>query len=151
MWLCRLYKVGKAQDRMAILPGFMKKYWHKLAPLILDIFNESFNSGCFPQTLNQSSITLCLKKHKDPLACTSYHPISLLNIDFKLLTKLLVLHLKSILPSIISPDLTWFILNRYSFSIQFRMSPLLILWKPWFHWVQRTLSIDWSQINFFLL
>ena len=95
---------------------FYKKFWHKLAPLLLDMFNESFEFGRLPQTLNQASISLLLKEGKDPLACASYRPISLLNVDFKLLSKLLALRLDSILPSVISSDQTGFIRNRHSFS-----------------------------------
>lgn len=61
---------------------FYKKFWHKLAFLLFDMFNESLAAGHLPQTLNQAVISL-LKKDKDPLACSSYRPISLLNADFK--------------------------------------------------------------------
>jgi len=48
------------------------------------MFNESVTSLNLPPTLNQASISLILKKNLDPLSCSSYRPISLLNIDFKL-------------------------------------------------------------------
>ncbi len=79
------------------------------------MFNKSFQSAVLPPTLNQASISLILKKNKDPLACSSYRPISLLNVDFKLLSKTLALCLETMLPSIISPDQTGFIKNRHSF------------------------------------
>lgn len=94
---------------------FYKTFMHKLAPLLIEMFNESFISLKLPQTLNQASISLILKKDKDPLLCTSYRPISLLNVDFKILSKLLALRLESVLPSIISSDQTGFIKNRHSF------------------------------------
>ena len=107
---------GKSPGPDGFPSEFFKKFWHKLAPLLLDMFNESFELGRLPQTLNQASISLLLKKGKDPLACSSYRPISLLNVDFKLLSKLLALRLESFLPSIISLDQTGFIRNRHSFS-----------------------------------
>lgn len=94
---------------------FYKKFLDKLAPMMIDMYFESFDSLKLPQTLNQASISLILKKNKDPLHCTSYRPISLLNVDFKILSKLLAIRLESILPSIISPDQTGFIKNRHSF------------------------------------
>ena len=81
--------------------------------MMIDMYFESFDSLKLPQTLNQASISLILKKNKDPLHCTSYRPISLLNVDFKLLSKLLAVHLESTLPSIISLDQTGFIKNRH--------------------------------------
>lgn len=86
-----------------------------MAPIIIDMYLESFDSLKLPQTLNQASISLIWKKNKDPLNCASYRPFILLNVDFKLLSKLLALRLESILPSIISPDHTGFIKNRHSF------------------------------------
>ena len=79
------------------------------------MYNESYANLMLPSTLTQATISLILKKNKDPLDCASYRPISLLNVDFKLLSKLLALHLDPILPTIISPDQTGFIRHRYSF------------------------------------
>lgn len=94
---------------------FYKKFQHKLAPVLIDMYNESFRSLKLPPTLNQACISLILKKNKDPLSCSSYRPISLLNVDFKLLSKMLALRLETVLPTIISPNQTGFIKNRHSF------------------------------------
>lgn len=72
-------------------------------------------NGILPQTLTQATICLILKNNKDPLECASYRPISLLNVDYKILAKLLATRLETVLPSIISPDQTGFIKNRHSF------------------------------------
>lgn len=61
------------------------------------------------------SLFFC-KKGKDPLDCTSFRPIGLINVDFKLLSKLLALRLEHVLPTIISVDQTGFIRNRHLFS-----------------------------------
>ena len=94
---------------------FYRTFFPLLAPLLVDMYNESYTKHTLPSTLTQATISLILKKNKDPLDCTSYRPISLLNVDLKLLSKLLALRLDSILPTIISPDQTGFIKNRYSF------------------------------------
>lgn len=68
---------------------FYRCFQNKLAPVLIDMFNESFQMAKLPPTLNQASISLILKKDKDPLSCSSYRPISLLNVDFKIIyTKL---------------------------------------------------------------
>lgn len=94
---------------------FYKLFFDKLAPALIEMFNESYSKMKLPPTLNQASISLLLKKDKDALNCSSYRPISLLNVDFKLLSKTLALRLENILPKIISPDQTGFIKNRQSF------------------------------------
>lgn len=85
---------------------FYRRFLHKLAPVLIDMLHESFASLSLPPTLNQASISLILKKNKDPIACSSYRPISLLNVDLKLLSKMLALRLETVLPTIISPTQT---------------------------------------------
>lgn len=46
--------------------------------------------------------------------CGSLRPISLINVDNKLLSKLLAARLEKLLPSIINTDQTRFIQNRFS-------------------------------------
>lgn len=106
---------GKSPGPDGFPAEFYKTFWKQLAPHLLEMFTESYNSGTLPHTLNQACISLLLKKGKDPLSCGSYRPISLLNVDFKLLSKLLARRLEVVLPSIISLDQTGFIRNRHSF------------------------------------
>ena len=87
----------------------MKIFGDRLLPILLTLFEESFVEGRLPPTLSQASISVILKKVKDPLSCGSYRPISLLNVDCKLLAKVLADRLEATLPSIISPDQTGFI------------------------------------------
>lgn len=74
---------------------------------------ESFESGILPQTLREASLSLILKKNKDPSCCESYCPVSLLNV--KILANVLALRLEPLLSQIISPDQIGFMRNRYSF------------------------------------
>lgn len=80
------------------------------------MFKEALSLGTHPLTLRQASISLLAKKDKDPLICASYRPISLLNVDFKILSKVLAKRLESVIPDIISPDQTGFIQGRVSYS-----------------------------------
>lgn len=57
-----------------------------------------------PMILAKMSNSLLLKKGKDPLLCGSYRPIILLNVDFKLLLKLLAKSPEIILLSVMSLD-----------------------------------------------
>uniref|UniRef100_A0A3B3HFX9 Reverse transcriptase domain-containing protein n=1 Tax=Oryzias latipes TaxID=8090 RepID=A0A3B3HFX9_ORYLA len=80
------------------------------------MFAESGMRGCLPPTLNLAHISLILKKDKPAYNCASYRPISLLGTDIKILAKLLVRRLELVLPTLINPDQTGFIKNRYSHS-----------------------------------
>uniref|UniRef100_A0A4W5RYX9 Reverse transcriptase domain-containing protein n=1 Tax=Hucho hucho TaxID=62062 RepID=A0A4W5RYX9_9TELE len=94
---------------------FYKKFISKIAPILIEMYNDAFVNGALPHTLTQATICVILKKNKDPLDCASYRPISLLNVDYKILAKILATRLETVLPSIISPDQTGFIKNRHSF------------------------------------
>ncbi len=83
---------------------FYKKCKNKLSPLLSNVFEESFSSGTLPPTMRQAVISLIFKKNKDPLDCGSYRPISHLNVDSKILAKMLARRLENVLPSIISND-----------------------------------------------
>lgn len=79
------------------------------------MYNESLDHGSLPPTLSQASITLLLKKGKDPESCISYRPLSLLNVDVKILAKVLATRLEKILLNIISEEQNGFIKGRQLF------------------------------------
>lgn len=70
---------------------------------------ESFSMGCLPHTFYQATISVLPKKGKDPLNCSSFRPISLLNVDCKTMAKVLARRLENVLPTILAPDQTGFI------------------------------------------
>ena len=79
-------------------------------------------------SLYQASISLLLKKNKDPLECGSYRPISLLNCDYKILAKLLAIRMEGLLHQVIHSDQTGFVRNRHLF---FNIRRLMnILYSP---------------------
>lgn len=66
----------------------------KIAPLLFNMFTQTLDTTSIPQSLSQASlinIKKKKKKNKDPLSCRSYHPISLLNVDYKILARVLML------------------------------------------------------------
>uniref|UniRef100_A0A3P8QX47 Reverse transcriptase domain-containing protein n=1 Tax=Astatotilapia calliptera TaxID=8154 RepID=A0A3P8QX47_ASTCA len=111
----RSMQSGKSPGPDGYPSDFFKKFSNQLNPLLKSTFEESFLSQSLPPTMRQAVISLILKKDKDHLDCGSYRPISLLNTDTKILAKVLARRLEKHLPSIISPDQTGFIKNRYSF------------------------------------
>lgn len=80
----------------------------------LGMLDESFIKDSLPRSLTEANISLILKKGKPANECSSYRPISLLNVDFKI-SKILVWKKKEkVLPSIINADQTGFITGRNS-------------------------------------
>ena len=106
---------GKSPGPDGFPTEFYKIFAPQIIPLLKSTYYEAFGSQSLPPTMRQAVISLILKKDKDNLNCSSYRPISLLNVDTKILSKVLAHRLEKILPSLISPDQTGFIKNRFSF------------------------------------
>lgn len=70
-----------------IPPEFYVRFLDKLGPLMLDMVRTSIDEGCFSRDVNLAIISLLSKKDKDPVDCTSYRPLSLLNADLKIYAK----------------------------------------------------------------
>lgn len=87
-------------------------YSESLAPKLLEMYNHAFDRGILPESLREALIVLIPKLHKDHDLCESYRPISLINVDAKILAKLLVKRLNMLIASIIHTDQTGFIPAR---------------------------------------
>lgn len=74
---------------------------------------EALENKKLPDSLEIATITLLPKPGKDKQKCDSYRPLSLLNADFKILSKLIALRLENVIPKIIHADQTGFVKNRY--------------------------------------
>ena len=61
----------------------------------------------------QTSVLSLLFKKGDPLVLDNYRPISLLNVDLKLLSYVLAQRLKKVLEKIVNNDQTGYIKNRF--------------------------------------
>lgn len=75
------------------------------------MYSEAMLDSYLLPTLMNATIILLLKKDKDPLLHSSYRPISVLNVDYKIVSKILALYLQHVLSQIISSDQTGFMLG----------------------------------------
>lgn len=105
---------GKSPGPDGFCCEFYKQFQDILVEPLLNMFNHSFISEEFPQTMKEANISVILKKGKCPESCSSYRPIALLNVDRKLLSKILASRLENYLPILIKEDQTGFIKGRNS-------------------------------------
>ena len=61
----------------------------------------------------QAIIKLIDKKDKDKRFIKNWRPISLLNVDYEIITKALASRVKKFLPNLISPQQTTYVENRF--------------------------------------
>ncbi|XP_069805749.1 ATP synthase subunit ATP5MJ, mitochondrial [Dendropsophus ebraccatus] len=91
---------------------YYKTFSEELSPRLLALFNSFLQGEPIPSSLSHSYITLIPKPGKDHMECANYRPISLLNSDFKLFTKILATRLGYWLPSLINADQVGFVPGR---------------------------------------
>ena len=68
--------------------------------------NYSYQLGELSNSHRQAAVTLAEKKGKDKRYIKNWRPISLLNVDTKILSKVLASRLKKVINTLISPDQT---------------------------------------------
>ena len=87
--------------------GFTVNSFHHLWEMIkIDVWNiveQSRLSGCILPYLNVTFITL-IAKGEGVYSPDKFRPISLYNVIYKIITKVIANRLKPILPSLISPE-----------------------------------------------
>ena len=93
---------------------FYKEFWTVLAPTFHKMVLEVKQNGRLSPHMNSANIILLQKPGKDPVLPSSYRPISLINVDLKIICKVLAKRIEKITPLIIHPDQTGFIKGRHS-------------------------------------
>ena len=92
---------------------FYKFFWADIGKFLLYSFNESLQKGQLSLTQKQSIITCIPKGNKPREFLHNKRPISLLNVDYKILSGILAERLKNVLPEIIRQTQKGFLKNRY--------------------------------------
>ncbi len=103
---------GKSPGRDGIPNEFYKHFKEVLAPILKEVYDEVFKREETSNFMGIGVIKLIYKKRGDKNDLKNYRPITMLNTDFKILSKILANILKKILPNIIETNQAYAIKGR---------------------------------------
>ncbi|XP_019150525.1 PREDICTED: uncharacterized protein LOC109147318 [Ipomoea nil] len=91
--------------------SFYQKTWGTVGECLLKFATKFFDEGSLPEECNDTIITL-IPKIPEPKHVKQFRPISLCNVSYKLLTKIMSSRLRNILTKLIGPHQTSFVPGR---------------------------------------
>ena len=114
----KLNKVG-GPDGLTV--EFYRLFYNELKEPLFYMYCQARKHGMLPSTTRKGLISLLPKKQKDTRYIKNLRPLTILNVDFKILAKIWDNRLKEVLPDLIHPDQTGFMAGR-SISVNLRKS-----------------------------
>ena len=106
-------KCNKSPGSDGFTSEFYLHFWNDLKTVMINSFRESMKKGKLSDSQRLGVLTCLPKPGKDKLYMKNWRPISLLNIDYKILAGALANRIKKSLHPLISNSQKGFISGRY--------------------------------------
>ena len=94
-------------------PLFFQAQWKQVSGNVIDFVRKVFENPCLIREVNQTFLVL-IPKVPNPEFIRDFRPISLCNVIYKLITKIIVNRIKPVMSTIISPNQCSFVPGRLS-------------------------------------
>lgn len=107
------FQTGKTPGNDGIPIEFYKKFWPLIRDFMLNSFNEAYDNKEMSSSQRQASITRIEKKGKDRNYLENWRPISLTNVDAKIVSKVIAARIIPVLPEIITSTQTGYVKGRF--------------------------------------
>ena len=106
-------KNDKSPGSDGLTSEFYKRFWEEIGDDVVQSINSAFDKGELSICQKRGIITLLPKKDKPTDVLNNLRPVTLLNVDDKIATKVIANRLAKVLPDIICPNQTGYVKNRY--------------------------------------
>ena len=106
-------KNGKTPGTDGLTVEFYKIFWNDIKVAMVNSLNYSFQTNSLSELQKQGLNTLLPKSNKDLTNLSNWRPISLLNVDYKIMAKSIANRIKKVLTRLIDSSQTGFIKGRY--------------------------------------
>ena len=106
-------KKGKTPGSNGFSVDFFRCFWNPVGIFLFRAFQESHSKGTILQTHRESIITLIPKAGKSSHSLKGWRPISLLNVDYKIVSTAIGNRFKEVIDKIINPSQSAYIKGRY--------------------------------------
>ena len=103
---------NKAPGLSGLTADFYKVFWGRIKQTLYDAYIHSKQCGRLFLTARQGVLSLLPKKLKDRKYIKNWHPISLLNIEYKILAKAFANRIKLVINDLINDDQRGFMKGR---------------------------------------
>ena len=104
-------KSNKSPGSDGIPAEFYQTFWPDLQTVLIESLNSAYETGELSPTQKRSILSLTFKKN-DKQMLKNWRPISLLNIDYKILAHVLANRLKTVIKELIHTDQNGYIKGR---------------------------------------
>ena len=105
-------KKGKSPGSNGFTSEFFRHFWELVGPFLHRAFIEEMKNGEMLTSHRESIVTYIPKIGRPRSAVNGWRPISLLNVDFKIISAALTNRLKSVMNVVISPSQSAYIQGR---------------------------------------
>ncbi|PIK38626.1 reverse transcriptase [Apostichopus japonicus] len=132
-------KKGKSPGPDGLPAEFYRTFWEVLGGDLRDVFATAFQLNYMSQTQRVGNIVL-LPKSGDPLDPRNRRPITLLNVDYKILAKALGNRLSDVMPDIVGPLQTCAVRGKciqHNLWLMRDLIELVICHVHWSHWTRK--------------